>query len=665
MKKIISLGILLFIFSVQNSYAQVKKYGKVSADEFNIKADDSEANAMVLFKKEIVHTEYDGQKWSIITEVHERIKLFNKDGFENATKKIRFYSGNNEKENLNIKATTYNLEGKKVVKTKLKKKDIFENKENKYWSSKKFTLPNLKEGSIVEWKYKITSSLWRIEDVVFQYDIPIKYFEAKVKIPEYFIFKANPSKYYITKIVKSKENRKVKYSYAAKESIYQSINTKHSGSVDFKDIVYNITLKNVKALIDEPYVNNIENYRGKVKFELVGTKFPNSMYKNFAYTWEDVTESIFKLDNFGGELKKSNYFKKDLEQILSKTTSNTDKIIQIFNFVKNKVKWDEYYGFTTNKGVRKAYKEGTGNIAEINFILIAMLREAGLDVSPILISTRSHGVPLFPTRKGFNYVIAGVELDNEIVLLDASEPYSTPNVLPIRALNWQGRIIRKYGSSAFVELFPKVYSNDANKLVVKLDNQGNISGSLRSSYNNLYALNNRKKYGKLSKESLIENLEDKYKPIEIEKVRINNVEKLDKVLTISLQYKAEAQAEIIDNKMYFAPLFFLRDSENVFKSETRNFPIDFGSAWQDIYKIVIQIPDGYKVEKLPENFEFNSENNVGNFTYKSTVKGNNILLTVTKKINSPIIPYNFYKELKEFFSKMILKQKEKVVLVKQ
>ena len=57
------------------------------------------------------------------------------------------------------------------------------------------------------------------------------------------------------------------------------------------------------------------------------------------------------------------------------------------------------------KGTRKAYLEGEGNVADINLLLIAMLRSQGVDANPVLVSTRNNGIPLFPTRKGFNYVI--------------------------------------------------------------------------------------------------------------------------------------------------------------------------------------------------------------------------------------------------------------------
>ena len=59
--------------------------------------------------------------------------------------------------------------------------------------------------------------------------------------------------------------------------------------------------------------------------------------------------------------------------------------------------------------MRKAYKDKTGNVAEINLMLTAMLRYAGINANPVLVSTRSNGIALFPNRTAFNYVIAAVE----------------------------------------------------------------------------------------------------------------------------------------------------------------------------------------------------------------------------------------------------------------
>ncbi len=485
MKRIILSSILLLLLS-NFTFAQVKKYGKSIAQDFekNSNTKYKDANAIVLYKYQKVYYDYGGGRMYINIIIRERIKILNREGFKNATKKIHFYS----KENLNIKAVTYTNKGGKVEKIKLKKSDIYEEKINKNWKAKIFTMPNISEGCIVEWEYRIQSPyIYNINDFVFQYNIPIQYYKGKITFPEEL--SAN---------YKYTDNFKINF-------------TKNEG--------LEIKIDDVEALKEEPFVNNIENYRGKISFEITKSDFlvikggyggSENVSKQFSRNWEDVTSSLYKDSRFGDELKKTNYFKNDLQEIIKNAETELKKIDAILAFVKNKVKWNGNYGIFTKNGVKQAYKNGVGNVVEINLILTAMLRESGLDVSPILVSTRAHKKPVFPTRDGFNYVIAGVELLDKIILLDATEPYSLPNVLPKRVLNWQGRIIRKQGSSAFINLFPEKYNVNKSRLSVKMDESGNIKGNFNIAYKNLNALTYRKRWNGLANESLIKNLETQY-----------------------------------------------------------------------------------------------------------------------------------------------------------
>ena len=57
-----------------------------------------------------------------------------------------------------LRAVTYNLENGKVVETKLDvKSNVFKDKIDKNRVVKKFTFPNVKEGSIIEFEYTLVS----------------------------------------------------------------------------------------------------------------------------------------------------------------------------------------------------------------------------------------------------------------------------------------------------------------------------------------------------------------------------------------------------------------------------------------------------------------------------------------------------------------------------
>ncbi len=665
MKKTILL--LVFIISTQG-YTQIKKFGKVSVAELKSTecTNFKDANAAVLFKHQKTHYEYDGERgWLLITKIHERIKIYNKEGYEFASKKINFYNTSKSSETVMIKANTYNLVNNKIEKTKLKNKEIFISKNNKFWSSKKFTMPNLKDNCIVEWEYKIISPYHTtINDVIFQYTIPILYIESTIKIPEYYLFNVNVSKYYPITVSEKEESRTLNFSFRTKETSNSIKTTRYTKKVELYQKIYAIKETNIPPISNEPYINNINNYIGKISFELNMVKFPNSIPKFFTTNWNDVTKTIYNLSEFGDELNKKSYYKKELDEKLTNVLKQDERIKTIFNFVKEKVKWNGYMDYYTHNGVKKAYKNGSGNVAEINLMLVSMLREAGFDANPILVSTRSHGVPFFATRDGFNYVIAGIELPEKLILLDATEKYSSINNLPKRVLNWQGRIIRKSGSSTFIDLFPKVYSFEKNTTSVILDELGNIKGNARISYKNLNAINYRNSYSNLNNSELISRLENYYSPIEIEKAIVRNENNLDKPFLISFKFSAENQGEVINNKMYFSPLFFLNESENIFKADKRKLPIDFASPWLDNYTIIITIPNGYKIESIPESSSFETKNKIANFKYSITSNDNKISVKVTTKVHIPIIPTNMYEEFRNFYSKRVKKINEKIVLIK-
>lgn len=669
MKKIGKLFIIfILLFFTTKSIAQEVKYGKISKEELQEKFYplDSSANAAILHQKRRTYYEYTGNEgWQLITKIHQRIKLYHKDGFNWATKKIRLYNGKNGNENVSIKANTFNLVANKIEKTKLKKNEIFDENISENWRRKKFTMPNIKEGSIVEWEYTIRSPYYsNIDDMVFQYKIPVKKVESKVVIPEYFKFKYQPNLYYPVTVKQSQKNRKLNFSYRENDSRLGSARTtRRDVSVDLLEKVFEASEKNIPALKEEPYVNNMDNYVCKVSFELTAYTPKYGIPKFFNNTWKDVAKTIYRSSKFGDELKKTGYFKNDLTAALATASTLHQKIGAIFNLVKSKITWNNNYGKYTDVGVKKAYKEGVGNVAEINLTLVAMLREAGINANPVLVSTRAHGISLFPTTDGFNYVIAIVETPNGFITLDATEKYSMPNVLPARTLNWTGRIVRKDGSSESINLFPKKHAKNNTYVSVKIDNDGLVAGSKRTALSNIFALNYRAKKNNIALDDLRNSYEKKYN-IEIEEVKVSNKNDLNKPIVELYQFESEDLIDVVGTKLYINPLLFLGETNNPFTLKDRKYPIDFATPWEDKITVTFEIPEGYQVTSIPEKYAVSLPDNYAVFKFLSSVKGNKIQILSSIKMNTPIIPQNYYVAIKEFYKKIVQKHTEKIVLSK-
>jgi hypothetical protein len=663
--------IILFVFlSFSNINAQKFELGKVTIAELQEKEHpkDPSASASVLFEKGDVRFEFTQEKGFImVLTVKEKIKIYKKEGYDWANKKVLYRISNGVNESVSFSdAVTFNLVNGEIEKTKLKNDGIFDEKINKYYGNKKIVMPNVKEGAIIEYEYVLRSPIiGSLREWNFQSSIPVNYSEYKTYVPEYYVFNQSVKGFLNPIISVEKTRRSVNYMYReTNENGAVVANSTSREKLEYQETQTTYLLENIPAMKNEAFVNNIDNYTASVSNELIMTKYPYSNVKSYSTDWESVAKTIYDYDDFGPELNKTGYFEEDLKVVIAGLSSPEEKFLAIFNYVKSSVKWNDYYGYSCNDGVKKAYKDKTGNVAEINLMLTAMLRYAGLTANPVLVSTRSNGIALFPNRTAFDYVIAAVEIQEGLVLLDATEKYSLPNVLPLRDLNWFGRLIRKDRTSVAVDLMPKTLSKEIINTSFVINSNGVITGKVRKQLTDHEALYFRQKNIITSKDNYLEELENKNNAIEItDYVRENDLN-LAKPILETYTFKDSKDFESIDGKIYIAPLLFLSTKVNPFKQEVRAYPIDFGYPIENKYNIMIEIPEGYAVESLPVSMNIATPDNIGTYKYIIGATGNKIQISITSDINTAIVPADYYTALKEFFQKMIDKQNEKIVIKK-
>jgi hypothetical protein len=652
----------ILVFTFAKVSAQTYELGKVTVAELQEKTfpKDTSAPAVILYKKGRTFFTYNKDAGFAANHVYEfKIKIYKKEGLQWADQKVRFYVGyeNMNEERVEFSdAVTYNLENGKIVKTKLENQGLFKKKINKYWNEKVITLPNVKAGSIIEYKYVLKSeNLVRFPDFEMQYAIPVNYFEYKTEIPEVYIYKPILIGQYPintdAKLGNGSQTYENEYNQTSSLT-YKQINTTYKG-------------KDIPALIDEPYINNLDNYKGTIQHELERIRYPDKPDKDFTITWEGVAFNIFKSEKFGKELNEKNFLLEDLRLILNNVESQTDRMNVIFKFVQNKMNWNEVNDCYTDKGIKKAYTEQTGNVAEINFILINMLKLAGIEANPVLVSTIGNGIPAYPTRTGFNYVIAAVEIDGKEILLDASHKFTSPDVLPLNVLNWKGRLITNIGTSKEIDLMPTAVSRDYSNLMIKIDALGKMEGQARiqKSYYDAYSfrINNAGK----NEESYLEKLEHQLGDLKISDYHVENKKtNLTDPILETFSFKSENQSEIIGDKIFINPLLFFTRSKNPFNQEKRQNPIYFGYPSQEKYNIIIDIPEGYKVESTPNPIKIVSESKDIIYVLNIVKDENKIQISCSREINNCIFAADQYGGLKDLFQKVIASQNEKIVLKK-
>ncbi len=645
MKNLKPLITILVFFSMLMTYSQEYEFGEVSKEELLEKTYpfETSANAAVLYENKRVRYEYyKSEGFQLITEVHKRIKLYNRNGFENATRKIVLYNRGRAVERISgLKATTYSLIDDTIIETKLKKDGIFKTELSENYEEVSFTMPSLQEGSIIEYKYKIISPfLFNIGRIYLQYDIPIKKIDVEVLMPEFYGFK--------------------KFTTG-----YLPINLKESyvTSYGFKRVSHKINSQNVPSFKVEPFSGNIQNYQSSVVYELGFIKYRNGRVRNYATTWEDATKDIFSSSRFGNELKKTNYYKHNIDRITEGLESPLDKITAVYNHVKKKVEWNKNNSVYTRKGVVKAYQDGKGNSAEINLMLTSMISSLGYNANPVILNTGNRVRSLFPTQNGFNYVITRVKLPSgETLYLDAADEFAQPNVLSDRVIKGMGRVIAENGSSQMVDLRPEKPALNRFSARCKIDESGSVEGMLNIHHLDHFAHDFRAKQDSEDEKEKLDRLKRSYEIDELVNYDVKEFDEYEKGVVERFNFSCSGQVEMIDNEMFFAPLLFLRSEENAFKSNTRKYPVDFGHGYSNQYMLNIEIPKGYEVAEIPDALTFKLPNDIGQFSYRINLVNDNLQIAVDETINEAVITSEHYAELKQFYNQIIKKENDQVVL---
>jgi hypothetical protein len=280
------------------------------------------------------------------------------------------------------------------------------------------------------------------------------------------------------------------------------------------------------------------------------------------------------------------------------------------------------------------------------------------------VSTKDNGIPVFPTRSGFNYVICAVNLKEGLVLLDASRNFTSLNVLPVKALNWQGRLIRRDGSSDWVNLSVQEPSKEVVSLNIKLNSDLSATGKVRNQFTDYTALDYRNTFESYSQDDLIKEIESENGNLQVSNIEVTDMNIPIKPVLLSYEYQLDEALEEIGDSYYFSPLLFLKIKETPFKLQTRKYPLDLNFPTSRKYMVNIMLPEGFEVETLPENEKLQYNNTEGEFTYLIKENGSMLQLVITLDLNNTLILPANYQEFKKFFELLVDKQAEKIVLKK-
>jgi hypothetical protein len=667
-----TLFFFFFLTMFSFSYGQFKapKFGKLEPSELTMTRYDKDtaAGALILFDDGISYftTKSDGG-FQIIFERRCMIKHFKKTTFHLANVKIRLDKTTTRKEVISeFKAATFNVEGGKTVQVKVENNNIFE-ETGKNFTIRKFAFPQIKEGSIIEFSYTIASDfLYNFRGWTFQYAYPAVWSQYQTRIPEYFDYRQSSKGYLSYADYKTEKGQTTfifrnEYSVPGGGAPRREINSEQAIT---NDQLY--AVKDVPAFKTEPNIDCEDNYIQAIEYELSSVKFPGMMRQTFTESWESVNRSLNEDEDFGRLLKAKGFISDTVSMICKGLTSDLEKASAIYSYVQKRMKWNGNYSIWAPNGIKKAYKEHSGNSAEINILLTLMLQTAGLNVKPVVFSTRDNGmtINLSPTITKYNSVLTKLDIDGKTYLLDASSEYSPMGILPANDINGKGRIVDET-SGDWVDLVSTANYKEGKNYFLKINADGTFTGTIQSQYNGYGAMAYREALSKFkSKDDFIRKMQESQKGLSINGFTITNQFAIDRPLIDSLNVKISDHADVIGDKIMFTPLLFEALLKNQYTLEDRKYPVDYNYPISETYVFEYTLPQGYQVESIPKPVRFKLPDNSISVSYIIQNIGDKITVVYQRNITKVLYLPNEYNDLKEFYNLIVKTHSEKVILKK-
>lgn len=662
--------VFLIILLPLHSYSQDKapvKFGEVSAKDFATKFYSVDSNAAAVVIADIGSCALEGNRkgwFSSVNKHYKRVHILNKNGYDIANVSISLYSNGEDEESLDkLRASTYNIEDGKVVETKLDTKaSVFEDKLDKKHKIKKFTFPNIKEGSIIEYEYITRSDFIDFLDPWdFQGDYPRLWSEFNFSVPSFFNYTFLTQGYLSFDINTQKNGT----------SYFNVTFPNGAGASQYTNFTANVTdnrwvVKNAPALKEESFTTTIDNHIQRIKFQLKEWRDPLP-YHNFIESWPQVIHSMMESDYFGAPIKKDNGWIKDLVSPLFSTgDSKAVKARKIYSWVRDNFTCTSHHRRSMDQTLKGLVKSRSGSVAEINLLLTAMLRYIDLDADPVILGTRSSGVtyPIYPLLDQYDYVITRLKIDTTITMLDASEPHLGFGYLPLRCYNGGARVINE-AMPALVDLSSDGLKEVKNTMVFVInDEKGNIVGSMQQTPGYYESANLRDEIKDKGADQLQKDIKKDFgAEILISNFGIDSLAKYDFPLMLHYDFDIKDEKEDL---IYFNPLFGEGYKENPFKSAERKYPVEMPYTMDETYNLQMEVPVGYEVDELPKSMVLKlNEEEEGLFEYRVSLSGSNISLRCRLQLKRAWFQPDEYEMLREFFSMVVKKESEQIVFKKK
>jgi len=403
-----------------------------------------------------------------------------------------------------------------------------------------------------------------------------------------------------------------------------------------------------------------------------------SIQDNKTY-WEKSTEAWKK--DYEEFMKGEKDLNKEIKNLVGSETDEETKLKKIYERVQKIKNLDfvtempekERQKLKENNKVTEVLKRNYGYKNQIARTFAALVRAAGYESYLVRVVSRDKKLfnsylPLFYTQFDSEMVI--VKVGNRFKAFDPGLPDCPYGVVFWPKTN-TAAVTFEHGRASFFTT-ASLSASDATRqrlARLRLDEQGNLSGTIRVEYTGQEALSrkleNKEKDEVKIKEILEEELLNKLPPgSKVSLIKLEGMNEKSTELTAEFEATLPGVA-FQSGGQVLLPVYALTNARQYpFRSAIRKYPVYFNYPYTEIDEIKIKIPEGYEIEALPADKSRDSERAGFSLTARADESGH---LVIERKlaIKKNIFPESEYIHLKEFFDFVQSRDEQQIILRKK
>ena len=425
-------------------------------------------------------------------------------------------------------------------------------------------------------------------------------------------------------------------------------------------------LKNYKAIKTETFNNNYYNYMPIVKHRL--SDFILDGYKGNSDSWENLGAWKNKLLNGKDEIPEKTHI--EIINLIKAIKTDKEKAKLIYEYIQSKTRYvsiQEGIGGLQPFSAETVDKTGYGDCKALSNYTMSLLKLAGIKSHYTSVYAGNDYPDIFkdfPSHQS-NHIILCVPIENDTIWLECTSQTAPFGYIGTFTDDRDVLIIDSDGKGklAHTTVYPEEVNTQFRYAEIDLDETGSLKSEVKTvyaglQYENVWRildLSDEEKEKKLNKRIALPNMK-------INKFLFVNNKDIIPSVEENLEISIKNYASVSSDRMFLLPNILNRKEYIPRKIESRKTEIVFRRGFTDIDTIIYNIPEGFKIEYIPENITEN--NKFGNYEVFYYFEDSKFIYIRKFIKHKGTFPPEDYGDLRNFFKLMYNTDKKTIVFVK-